>query len=300
MTVNSTELGSNEVFCKAAELESFAACARNLGITAAAVSRSISRLELRLGVRVFNRTTRQVKLTDDGRTYYEQCKQALEQIQNAEQALTGKQKSPGGRLRISVPTTYGHARLMPLLPRFMAAYPKIDVDVDISNRNIDFIEDGFDLAIRLGELQDSRLVARTLEHASVGVFASPTYLRKNGTPKTLAQLQDHECFAFVLPSTGRALPWIFNAPEPIDYQPRGRLRFHGDVLGAVHVAVAAGGLVQTYHYIAQDFIERGLLKEVLKPFAGRSRPFSILYPQNRHLSAKVRVFVDFLISHVNR
>jgi DNA-binding transcriptional LysR family regulator len=298
MSVNPTELGSIEVFCKAAELESFVATSLILGITPAAVSRSIARLENRLAVRLFNRTTRQVKLTDDGRTYFEQCRQALEQIQNAEHILSGKQKTPSGRLRISVPTTYGHARLMPLLPLFIAKYPKIELDMDISNRNIDFIEEGFDLAIRLGEQQDSGLVARTLENASVGIFASPGYLRKHGQPKTLQDLNNHQCLVFILPSTGKALAWQFNNRGPVDQTMRSRIRFHGDVLGAVNAAAAGAGLVQTYHFIAQDYVERGLLKEVLKPFGGRTRQFSLLYPRNRHLSSKVRVFVDFLVKQV--
>ncbi len=298
MSVNPTELGSIEVFCKAAELESFAATAMALGITAAAVSRSIARLEQRLKVRVFNRTTRQVRLTQDGRGYYEQCKQALEQIQNAERMITGKQKLPSGRLRISVPTTYGHARLMPLLPKLMALYPDLELDIDISNRNIDFVEESFDLAIRLGEPQDSRLVARTIENASLGIFCSPHYLRKFGQPKTLADLKNHQCIEFVLPSTGKAMPWLFNDPTPKEIALKSRMRFHGDVLGAVNLAAAGGGLVQTYHFIAQDYIERGALKEILKPLAGRSRKFSVLFPQNRHLSSKVRVFVDFLVANL--
>ena len=168
------QLGSIEMFCKAAELQGFTAAAHALGVTAAAVSRSVGRLEERLQVRLFTRTTRLIRLTDDGHSYYAECRQALAQIENAERAIHGRQAEPTGVLRISMPTTYGHYRVLPVLAAFMAQYPKIRVDVDLSNRNIEFVEEGFDLAIRLGTPQDSRLVARKLEDATLGILPHPS------------------------------------------------------------------------------------------------------------------------------
>ena len=167
------QLGSIELFCKAAELGSFTAAAEALGVTPASVSRSISRLEARLGVRLFVRTTRQIRPTPEGVLYHQQCQQALEQIAAAERVLTGRQNMPSGSLRISVGSPYGHYRLLPLLPRFQQAYPQIEVELSIANRVVDFVEEGFDLAIRLGVPPDSRLIALPLEEPTLGIFAAP-------------------------------------------------------------------------------------------------------------------------------
>ena len=296
-TFDPVQLGSIELFCKAAELGGFTAAAEALGLTPAAVSRSIGRLEARLGVRLFVRTTRSIRLTDDGELYRAQCQQALEQIAEAERALSGHQQVPSGVLRISAPTTYAHHRLMPLLPAFMESFPKVTVEINISNRNIDFVEDGHDLAIRHGTLPESRLIARKLEDAALGVFAAPAYLKRRGTPTTLAELKAHDCIQFVLPSTGRPMAWIFKEKgADVDFSFSSRQRVHEDVLGCVNWARAGGGLFQTYDFIARDAVQRGELVEVLRRHRGRSRPFSILYPQNRHLSARVRAFVAYLVA----
>lgn len=290
------QLGSIEMFCKAAELQGFTAAAQALGLTAAAVSRSVGRLEERLGAKLFTRTTRLMRLTEEGRAYFEQCRQALAQIENAERAINGSQAEASGLLRVSMPTTYGHYRVLPALPRFMAQYPKVKVELDLSNRNIDFVEDGYDLAIRGGVPTDSRLVARKLEDAGFGIFAAPQYLARRGTPQTPEQLQDHDCIEFVMPSTGRGLPWLFrHAGQEIDMAVHSRVSLQGDLLGCLSYAVGGGGLLQAYHFVARSHVQSGSLVEVLQPYAGRSRPFSILYPHNRHLSAKVRAFVDFLL-----
>lgn len=295
-TFDPIQLGSIEQFCKAADLGSFAAAAESLGLTPAAVSRSISRLESRLGVRLFIRTTRRIRLTDEGSLYKAQCQQALDQIADAERLVTGHQVTPTGVLRISAPTTYAHYRLMTLLPLFAERYPDISVEVHISSRNIDFVEEGYDLAIRRGEPHDSGLVARKLEDASLGVFASPNYLKRRGTPKSLAELREHDCIQFVLTSTGRPMDWIFGDDTGFSFTSRQRVR--GDVLGCVNWARAGGGLFQIYHFITRDAVSQGELVEVLHAFGGRTRPFYILYPKNRHLSARVRAFVDFLTAAV--
>lgn len=291
------QLGSIEMFCKAAELQGFTAAALVLGVTAAAVSRSVGRLEERLGAKLFTRTTRLMRLTEEGRVYFEQCRQALAQIENAERAINGSQAEPSGLLRISMPTTYGHYRVLPVLSQFMAQYPKVRVEMDVSNRNIDFVEDGYDLAIRAGKPTDSRLVARKLVDATFGIFAAPKYLARRGTPQTPAQLLDHDCIEFVMPSTGRGLPWLFRQDgQDTEVTVQSRVSMQGDLLGCLSYAVGGGGLLQAYHFVAQRHVENGSLVEVLQDYGGRSRPFSILYPHNRHLSAKVRAFVGFLLA----
>jgi DNA-binding transcriptional LysR family regulator len=292
------QLGSIEIFCKAAELSHFAATAEALGVTPAAVSRSIKRLEERLRTALFVRTTRNVRLTDDGRLYFEQCKAALEQIESAERVIAGQQREAVGTLRISVPTTYAHYRLLPLLPKFMAQHPLLEVEISVSNRNIDFVEEGFDVAIRLGDPADSQLVARPLEDAALGVFGAPSYFKKFGTPKTVADLAQHRLIQFIRPSTGRPMPWILPAGAEgqfADYEFPSALRVSDDALGCLTLACAGGGLYQMLKFIAQEAVARGELKEVLQLATPPTRRFSILYPHNRHQSAKVRLFVDFML-----
>ncbi|MFV0679448.1 LysR family transcriptional regulator [Ottowia sp.] len=295
---DSVQLGSIELFCKAAELGGFTAAAETLGLTPAAVSRSVARLEERLGVRLFTRTTRSVRLTSDGQLYHAQCQQALEQIAEAERAVTGQQSVPKGVLRVSVGTVYGHHRLVPLLPGFMAAFREVEVEMNVSNRNIDFVADDYDLAIRLGEPRDSRLVARKLEDATLGVFASPAYLARQGQPQTLDDLQHHDLIQFVRPSTGRPMPWVFRGSqgEDIPFNFNSRQRIHEDVLAGLGWAVAGGGLFQIYHFVAAQAVQAGHLVEVLPSLGGSTRPFYALYPTRQHLSARVRVFVDHLLN----
>jgi DNA-binding transcriptional LysR family regulator len=295
------QLGSIELFCRAAELQGFTAAAQALGVTAAAVSRSVGRLEARLGVRLFTRTTRSIRLTDAGQAYFVQCRQALAQIAEAERAVTGSQVAATGLLRISVPTTYGHHRLLPLLPKFAQAHPDVQLEVSLSNRNIDFVEEGYDLAIRMGEPQDSRLVSRKLEDAKLGVFAAPKYLRWRGTPRSLVELLAHDCIQFVLPSSGRGMAWIFRENgADVDFSFTSQMQIEDDVLGCVSYARAGGGLFQIYDFIAQPYVKSGELIEVLKPLRGRARSFTLLYPHNRYLSAKVRAFNAFLLKALGK
>jgi DNA-binding transcriptional LysR family regulator len=289
------QLGSIELFCLAAEAGSFTAAAQVAGVTPAAVSRSIFRLEERLGSRLFVRTTRSIRLTDAGRTFFEQCRQALTQLVEAQQEVMGAQS---GQLRISVPTTYGHHRILPLLPAFRARYPQVSVDVHLSNRNIDFVAEGYDLAIRVRAQPDSSMIARLLEDAKLAVVASPDYLRRVGTPQTLEDLDLHECIQFELPSSGRRISWLFNVEgKEKEVFGQGGYCCSDDVLGGVTLAKHGAGLFQTYRFIVEQELADGRLVEVLAPFAGRSRPFTLLYPHGRYVPQRVRAFVDFLLEH---
>ncbi len=295
------QLGSIELFCLAAELSSFTAAANAASVTPAAVSRSVSRLEERLGVRLFVRTTRQIRLTEAGRVYFEQCRQALSQLVDAERLVTGEQVAPAGLLRISMPTPYAHYRLLPLLPKFRALYPDVQVDVHVSNRNIDFAEEGYDLAIRGRAPTDSNMIARKLEDAELVLVASPDYLKRAGTPTTLEDLQSHECIQFELPSTGRKIPWQFNVDKKeVFISTAGGYCCSEDVLGIVTLARNGAGLVQTYRFIVEKDIQNGDLIELLPHFGGTSRPFILLYPHARHMSLRVRTFVNFLIENLGR
>lgn len=290
------QLGSIELFCLAADAGSFTAAALLAGVTPAAVSRSILRLEKRLGSRLFTRTTRSIRLTDAGRKFFEQCSQALAQLVEAQQEVMGTQTTPSGRLRISLPTTYGHHRILPLLPKFRALYPQVTVDIHLGNRNIDFVGEGYDLAIRVRAQPDSTLIARLLEDAKLVVVASPQYLHAAGTPQTLEDLLEHECIQFELPSSGRQISWLFqDNGKDREVLSAGGYSCSDDVLGGVTLAKHGAGLFQTYRFIVERELADGTLIEVLEPFSGRSRPYTLLYPHGRYVPQHVRVFVDFLL-----
>ena len=294
-------LGSIELFCLAAELGSFTAAGLAAGVTPAAVSRSIGRLEERLGSRLFVRTTRSIRLTEGGRGYYEQCRQALTQMVEAERTLTGQQQEPSGTLRISLPTTYGHHRILPLLPEFRRRFPKVQVDVHLGNRNIDFVGEGYDLAIRARAQPDSTLIARPLEDARLVVVATPEYLARAGTPQTLDDLARHDCIQFELPSSGRRITWLFSEDgTEREILTEGGYVCSDDVLGGVTLAKHGAGLFQTYRFIVERELADGSLVEVLQPFAGRSRPFTLLYPHGRHMPLRLRTFVDFIMEQQRR
>jgi DNA-binding transcriptional LysR family regulator len=289
-------LGSIELFCLAAELSSFTAAATAAGVTPAAVSRSVSRLEERLGVRLFTRTTRRIRLTDSGQAYFEQCRHALTQLVEAERAVTGQQSMPSGLVRISMPTPYGHHRVLPLLPAFRARYPQVHVEVHLSNRNIDFAGEGYDLVIRGRDQADSSLIARKLEDAELVVVAAPAYLARAGTPESLDALDRHDCIQFELPSNGRKIPWLFRQNgKDVEVFTTGGYSCSEDLLGGVTLARHGAGLFQTYRYIIEKELREGTLVEVLTTYGGRSRPFSLLYPHGRHLASRVRALVDFIL-----
>lgn len=292
-------LGSIELFCRTAEMASFTAAAVQAGVTQAAVSRSVSRLEARLGVQLFVRSTRSVRLTDKGRAYYEQCRQALGQLVEAERELTGDQVVPTGLVRISLPTSYGHFRVLPILGKFKASYPQIELEVQLSNQNADLVADGMDLAIRARNPPDSGLIARKIEDAELVVVGSPAYLKRKGRPKSPDELGRHDCIQFERPRTGQPMPWLLRIDgKEVEIETRGSLRITDDVLGLSTAARGGAGLAQTFRFIVADDLASGKLVEVMRPFGGTSRPFSILYPAHRHMPQRVRVLIEFLLERL--
>ncbi|WP_434777497.1 LysR family transcriptional regulator [Neisseria sp. Ec49-e6-T10] len=292
------QLGSIKLFCLAAELKSFTAAAYTAGVTPAAVSRSIARTEERLGVRLFVRTTRQIRLTDAGQNYYEHCHQALAQLMEAENNVMKEQKIPSGILRISVPTPYAHYRLLPMLPLFRQRYPSISVDVHISNQNVDFAEGNYDLSIRGNILPDSNLIARKLEDAELIIVAAPDYLKQHGQPTHLEELTKHECIQFELPSTGRKAPWLFQQNgTPIKLSTSGHYTCQDDFLATQTLAKSGAGLMQVYRFAVEEELKKGELIEVLTEFGGSTRPFMLIYPYSTYIPLKVRVFIEFLFEN---
>ncbi len=284
-----------EAFCRTYELGSFTRAARLLGLTPQAVSRSIARLEEELEATLFRRTTRSLSATDAGQRYYEHAAQALALLRAGADSMREERDSPTGLVKVSVPTTYGLHRMVPRLAEFARQNPRVEVEVQVSNRNVDFVRDGFDLAIRLGTITDQTLVARRLGVFSIGVFASPAYLARRGRPQTLDELSAHDCITFVMPRTGRAMAWEFASPAQ-KLEPLARYRVAEDVLGLVAMARAGLGLVQTYDFMVEEHVRRGELVEVLAQHRGAGRSFSLVYPRSARRSHAVRSFVDFVLA----
>jgi DNA-binding transcriptional LysR family regulator len=283
------------IFLAAAEAKSFSEAAKQAGLTPAGISRAISRLEERLGVSLFTRTTRSVRLTEEGQLFYDRCSEATSGLREAEEALRGRQTEARGTLRLSMPSTYAHFRLSKLLPRFLEHHPKLNLEVSISNRNVNLIDDGFDAAIRMGAMPDSRLISKKLEDAPLGFYAAPSYLAQWGTPKTLEDLRKHDCIPFILPSTGKPIPWLTQV-NGVDGEwiPKGRIQFEDDVIGCLHCCIGGGGVKQVFKFIADEAVARGELVQILKKYSNRTRPFSLIYRRNTMLSAKIVALSRFL------
>jgi len=277
---------------------SLTAAAVALSTTPSVISRAVARLETRLGNQLLRRTTRRTSLTEAGRLYVEQARAAFHLIDDAERTVQGEAGTLSGQVRLSVPTTYGHYRLPWLLRDFVRQHPQVRLEVNIANRNVDLVAEGYDLAIRLGALPDSGLVGRTLEDATLSVVASPDYLAAHGTPQTLDDLATHACLPFVLPSSGRVAPWLFRVDGgDVDWVPCSRIEVSDDVLGVVSLAQAGVGICQTYDFIIDACTRRGAdLVRVLPELSGRTRPFSLIYAPHRRLSAASRALIDALVS----
>ncbi len=287
-------LADLQVFCRVADLGQFAAAAEQLNLPPSSVSRAVQRLEARLGANLFTRTTRRVTLTDDGVFLFQQAREALQQIENAELVVAGANAKPVGRLRIAVPTTYGQLKILPQIPAFEQKYPELALEVHVTNREIDVIDEGFDLVIRLGQQPSSALISRVLENGTIGTFAAPGYLERAPPLNDLLDLDGHRCIGFVYPGSNRRMDWEF----VVNGRHERRATANGavivsDPMGMVALAVAGGGLIQTGHYVIEDHMSAGRLVEVLKPFAGVRRAITALYPPNRRSSAKLRAFFTF-------
>ncbi|MCE4545895.1 MULTISPECIES: LysR family transcriptional regulator [unclassified Caballeronia] len=289
-------LGEIQLFCAAAKAQSFTGAAAAAGVTPSAISKAVGRLENRLGLLLFHRTTRAVRLTDDGLVYYDACRLALENIQETEHSLTAHGQ-PRGELKISVPPSYGIKHIVPLIPQYVERYDgKVEVVVSLSNAVADFATQDFDMTIRLGQVADSRLVGRLLHNAQLRVVASPEYLRRHPAPARPEALRDHVCLGFVMPDSGRPLPWSFAEEAKTAYEIPVRPAMTFDhPFATLACAVNGGGVTQLFDFTVEDDLRDGRLVEVLAQYRPLPQPIFAVYPTNRHLSAKVRTFVDFLL-----
>jgi len=283
-----------EAFLVVVEEGSFTAAGRRLGVTTSYASKLVGRLEDRLGVRLLQRTTRQLTLTEPGRTYFERCSEAMKALKDAETAATELQTSPQGRLRISMPTAFAVSYLAAPLAEWKARYPGLTVEAVLADRKVDILAEGFDLAVRVGELSDSSLVVRRLASVDRTVCASPRYLERRGTPKQPEELASHDCLLYAY----HAVPtvWRLKGPErEAVVEVSGTLvSNHAEIL--VAAACQGLGLIFTPLFLTAPSLRAGRLSPVL-PEWRYPLTISAVFPDARHVPAKVRIFIDFLVAH---
>lgn len=280
------------VFAGVAEAGGFTAAAAVLGISKSAVSKRVSRLEDRLGARLLNRTTRRLSLTEVGAAFHERCIRILAEVEEAELAVSNLQAKPRGTLRVNAPMSFGVLHVVPALAGFMSRYPELKVDLVLNDRVVDLIEEGFDVAVRIANLPDSSLVARRLASFRRVVCASPDYLRRHGTPVHPRDLRDHNClnYTYLLTTGG----WRFRGPSgPLTVSVSGTLEANnGDALCAA--ALSGIGVCMLPIFIVDKDLLAGRLQAVLRDFEETGLSIQAVFPHARHLSAKVRAFIDFL------
>jgi len=282
-------------FVRAAEGRSFTKAAHHLGMSPSGVSKAISRLEARFKVRLLHHTSRSVTMTAEGTAFYERCRQILADLEDAEQPLSQAGAVPQGLLRVTLPLSVGRLHLARIIPEFARRHPEVQVEASFSDRLVDLIEEGCDVAVRLGKPPDSRLIARRLATGTLITCASPAYLKRHGTPREPEDLATHNCLRFVIPDSRRALPWRFQREgKRFAVAVSGNLTLdHAEAL--VEAALAGTALIQISSYVTSPALLRGELKAVLTTFQVESPPIWVVYPQNRHLAPRVRAFVDFLV-----
>ena len=280
-------------FVKVVEQGGFARAAERLGLSTSAVSRQIAELEQHLDVRLLNRTTRRLSLTEAGQAYHERCVQLLADLDEAEASVRPATIVPRGTLRLTCGVTFGERYLSPAIAEFAGLHPQLSFDLDLSDRAVDLVDEGFDLAVRIGAPGQQALVARRIGWTQLLCCAAPSYLERRGVPQTVDDLSAHDCFAYTYVATPNA--WSFELPGGERRSVRVPVR-HRANSGRMLVALAVAGLGITMEpdFIIAPEIRSGALVRVLPQFPGPRSPIAAVYPSRRHLSAKVRAFVDFL------
>ncbi|HEY4372406.1 MAG TPA: LysR family transcriptional regulator [Burkholderiales bacterium] len=294
------KLHAMQVFTRVAELESFTRAAERLDMAPASVSAAVQNLESHLGVRLFTRTTRKINLTDDGRAYLERCLRVLAEIEETEAALKQTQTNPQGKLRVEIPTGLGHMYVTPALPAFSERYPDVQVVMTLNDRFVELVEEEVDIIMRIGTLGDSPMVARRLYEARFVACASPDYLKRHGAPRHPRELAQHNCMGYFSASLGRSARWHFRREgESHTYSPNGTLHVNNSE-ALVDLAIAGAGIICLLETSLARAIREGRLVPILEGWEREAMPVSALYWPSRHLSAKVRVFIDFISELFNR
>lgn len=280
------------VFVQVAETRSFVAAGRALGISASAVGKRVARLEEKLGVRLFHRSTRSIALTAEGTLFLERSRRILAEIEATELELSRTAGAPRGRLRVSLPLV--SSLVLPVLADFMAEYPEIELDLDFTDRLVDVIEEGFDVVVRTGQLSDSRLSARRLGAFRLLVVGSPAYLERHGVPRRPADLADHACLHYRFSNTGKLEPWpLRRLPgEPEPHLPVSMVC--NNIETRVCFALRGRGLACLPDFAIRDALAESRLRSVLDDYMEGTGNFYLLWPSGRQVSPRLRAFIDFM------
>lgn len=288
------DLNNLVIFARVAETRSFSAAAEQLDMSASAVSKSVSRLEEELGIKLLHRTTRSVTPTIEGGEFLTRCRAILAEVADAESAVTGVLGCPKGKIRVVLPVALGHKIIAPALWQLARSHPDISFDCELTDRVPDLMYEGLDCAVLIGPITDQRLVARKLYDLRFYVCASPEYLEKHGVPETPADLEHHRCLAFVLPQSGKYREWKlqrdglgFSVPVsgPLNLN-------HGQSM--LEATVAGEGIAMLSSFMINEALQTGKLRILLREYATEGPPVWLVYPERRNLSAKVRVFADLM------
>lgn len=285
--------GINEFVC-VVETESFTAAAKRLEVSVAHISRQVNQLEDRLGAKLLYRTTRKLRLTEVGEVYYQHARKILDDMQAAERAVMEMEGKPTGKLRITAPVYYGEYFLAPLVNDFLLQYPQLDLELKLTNETVDLVKEGYDLAIRLGTLDSSSLMCRKLARRTQYLCASPAYLATHGTPQTLADLANHRCLG------GSLDHWRFLENGKLRNWRVGSAWSCNSGLALKDAALKGLGIVQLPDYYVQAALAQGSLVSLLESQRLPDDGVWVVYPQNRHLSPKVRLLVDFLVAQLGK
>ncbi len=285
-------LGAMEMFVRIVETGSFSAVARQMGTTQPTVSKQLTALEKRLGARLLQRSTRKLSLTESGQTYYDRCKRIVDEVREAEGTLGKMQTSLAGALHVNSSIAFGEMFVAPLVLQFQQQNPELSAELTLNDRFIDLLEEGVDVALRIGRLTDSSLVARRVGATRRIVVATPEYLRKHGTPKHPLDLADHNCLLYSYLSTGNE--WSFQGPEG-EIHVRVSGSFKSNNGHALARAVSAGvGIAMGPDWLMHEGLATGDIQAILPEYSTRPLDINAVYPSNRLLSAKVRTFIDYL------
>jgi DNA-binding transcriptional LysR family regulator len=283
-------LRAMETFVRIVEHGSLTAAAEGMGTSLPSVVRTLSSLESMLDVRLLNRTTRRIALTDEGREYYERCKRVLADVDDAEAALSARRVAPKGRLRLTAPVALGRLHVAPVVTAFLGRHPALQVDMLLLDRVVDLLEEGVDLAVRVGALPDSSLVAMSVGETRVVTCASGGYLRRHGTPRTPEDVRSHRCLNFAGLTPGGEWSFAGDAGERVT-----PVLSSNQIDPVLDACVAGEGVAQFLDYQVRPWVDSGRLRRVLREFEAPAHPVHLVYPHARLLSANVRAFVDWAV-----
>jgi DNA-binding transcriptional LysR family regulator len=285
----------NDVACfvEVVHRGSFTAAAEKLGLSRSAISKQVAHLENRLRARLLNRTTRRLSLTEVGQVFFASARLGLQQIAEAEAAVSSLQSAPRGTLQLNVPMSFGILHVAPAIADFLARFPEVQVDVRLDDRKLDLVEAGFDLAIRIGELPDSSLVARALCPCPLVVCAAPSYLQRRGKPSVPDDLRRHEAVIYSYSDVPSQWAFTGRSGQTIAVPVAGRVRMNNS-LALREVLLQGAGIMVTPRFVVETDLRAGRLTALLDDYRLREMTVYAVYPERRHLSPKVRAFIDFM------